>query len=634
MSNRDDLTDDMTIPFDALDDEVDQTDSVYGVSEMLLHAWAEGQAEVSGPSSTFMLRNQPMHPLPEPMLAMLKDWDGFAKDELIERELLGEGGMAVVYAADQQLPPRQVAVKRLRENTIEQAKQLFAEALLTGSLEHPNIIPVHAIRVDPKLGPEVVLKKVEGVSLSEAFESEGGTEAGLQRLLPKLIQVCNALEYAHARDIFHRDIKMENIMLGQYGEVYLLDWGIAINKKAKNINRGTVGTPHYIAPEMLSGDPSSVDARTDVYLLGATLHHLLVGQPRHNAPTSLSAAMLALKSEAYDFPPSVFGELGALANRACAFDPMDRPQTVAAFREGIEECLTHWAAMRTVRLAEDDYEFVVSSTPQPSGFETVAIRFDAAVLRLQSALASWPDCTEADTKLRTIRMAMAKHHLNSGDMKAARLLLNQVAPACDEERNEIKGLQEELERASHLEERVFESAAQNDLTQSSKGRRRASYAMLAIVALAVAATAYQQISGQPGRTAGEGLAIWLLGALLLLGAVVINRKAILRNRVGKRAMLILILAPILVSGIRVVTYIHGLDPVLIHPIETFAIANVCASSVEVFPRGPQFAVFAALLGVVGLLLPTFAYACFVTALLAGCTGFVWQWLYIGTSDEG
>ena len=170
MGNRDDPTDDMTIPFDALDDDYDQTDSVYGVDEMLLHAWAEGQAEVSGPSSTFMLRNQPMHPLPEPMLAMLNDWDGFAKDALVERELLGEGGMAVVYAADQQLPPRQVAVKRLRENTIEQAKQLFAEALLTGSLEHPNIIPVHAIRVDPKLGPEVVLKKVEGVSLSEAFE--------------------------------------------------------------------------------------------------------------------------------------------------------------------------------------------------------------------------------------------------------------------------------------------------------------------------------------------------------------------------------------------------------------------------------------------------------------------------------
>ena len=122
-------------------------------------------------------------------------------------------------------------------------------------------------------------------------------------------------------------------MLGQYGEVYLLDWGLAIDTEAPmGTNAGTVGTPHYLAPEMISGEPHMVDERTDVYLLGATLHYLLVGRPRHDAPTSLGAAVLAAESKPYVYGSDVFRELGALANRACALNPSERPQTVAAFR--------------------------------------------------------------------------------------------------------------------------------------------------------------------------------------------------------------------------------------------------------------------------------------------------------------
>ena len=129
-------------------------------------------------------------------------------------------------------------------------------------------------------------------------------------------------------------------MLGQFGAVYLLDWGIAIDKqRTEAVHRGTVGTPHYIAPEMLSGEPEDVDARTDVYLLGATLHYLLVGKPRHEASTTISALIKASKSEPYEYPATVYPELGDLANRACAVDPDDRPQSVADFRKAIEDCL-------------------------------------------------------------------------------------------------------------------------------------------------------------------------------------------------------------------------------------------------------------------------------------------------------
>jgi eukaryotic-like serine/threonine-protein kinase len=625
MSRRSTPLDDETIQADAVQKGFDRTDA-FDSLEALLDAWsASDSPNGPGPGSTHALRGQPMHPLPDPMLAMLEEWSDHSNSTLSEGLLLGEGGMAVVYLADQQVPPRQVAVKRLRENTLEQAKQLFSEALLTGSLEHPNIIPVHEIRIDAQRGPEVVLKRVEGVSLLEAYEQRGGSDKGLRELLPKMIQVCNALEYAHARGIIHRDVKTENIMIGQYGEVYLLDWGIAVDTTIKSTNCGTVGTPHYIAPEMVSGEPGAVDGRTDVYLLGATLHYLLVGKPRHDAPTSLGSAVLAMTSAPYDYPQSVFQELGMLANRSCALKPEDRPQSVTAFRLAIEDCLMHWDAMTTVRLALPDCEFVTATGSRSAGLHVLVERYDAAVLRLQTALSSWPQCKEAAVLLTEIRLAMVGHYLDAGDATVASLVLDQVEPSNDADREQTLRLRADINAVSDRESRVYQHAANNDITGSSRGRRHASIAMLGVVAIAAVFTAYQQMTQTAQRTAAQGLGIWLLGASVVSAVIFVNRGAMLSNAAGRRALIITLLAPLLVTVIRVVVYVHGLDPRLAHPIETFAVAHVCATAVEIFPRGVEFAIFASLLGIVGLCLPHFAYVAFITALLSSCAGFILQW---------
>lgn len=630
MSKRYTPFDDETVEADALQSALDGTNASDSLED-LLDAWVAGDPpNGTGPSSTHVLRGQPMHPLPDPMIAMLEAWSANSGATLAEGSLLGEGGMAVVYLAEQQVPPRQVAVKRLRENTLEQAKQLFSEALLTGSLEHPNIIPVHEIRIDAHRGPEVILKRVEGVSLLEAYEADGGTDRGLRALLAKMIHVCNALEYAHARGIVHRDVKTENIMIGQYGEVYLLDWGIAIDTAAMGTNRGTVGTPHYIAPEMVSGEPDTVDERTDVYLLGATLHYLLVGKPRHDAPTSLGSAVLAMTSAPYDYPPTVFQELGMLANRACALNPDDRPQNVTEFRLAIEDCLMHWDAMGTVRLAQPDCEFVIDAPSQEATLQEIVERFDAGALRLQIALSSWPGCKEAAVLLTQIRLAMVRHYLKAEDATGASLLLDQVESSNDEEQEEILRLKRAVNAASDRESRVYQHAAANDMSGSSRGRRHASVAMLGVVAIAAVLTAYQQMTQVAQRTAGQGLFIWLLGSTIVAAVIFVNRGAMLRNAAGRRALIVTLVAPLLVTVIRVVVYVHGLDPSLAHPIETFAIAHVCATAVEIFPRGLQFAIFASLLGVIGLCLPHFAYVAFITALLASCAGFILQWEKAGS----
>ena len=173
---------------------------------------------------------------------------------------------------------------------------------------------------------------------------------------------------------------------------------------------------------------------------------------------------------------------------------------------------------------------------------------------------------------------------------------------------------------------VFETAAANDMSASSVGRRRAAGAMLfVVVASVLASTVYQTVTGQL-RDARDGLLIWLLGLGIVLSVLFLNRKTFMGNKAGRRAILVIMFAPLLIASIRVVAYFHNLNPLMIHPIETFAVAHVCATAVEVFPQGPKFAGLVALLGIGGLVFSQLSYLLFVIALVGACIGFIWQWL--------
>ena len=210
--------------------------------------------------------------------------------DILER--IGEGGMGVVYLARDRELGREVALKVLRtpNPSSDERDRILREARILASLEHPGIAPVHDVGVLPDGRVFYVMKRIRGERL-DGFARAGRSRAELLRVFR---QVCDAVAFAHAAGVIHRDLKPQNVMIGAFGEVLVLDWGVA-----KLRGRGTelagavapkevaghdtspgavMGTPGYMAPEQLAGESNTVDERADVYGLGGILCFLLTGE--------------------------------------------------------------------------------------------------------------------------------------------------------------------------------------------------------------------------------------------------------------------------------------------------------------------------------------------------------------------
>ena len=211
---------------------------------------------------------------------------------------IGKGGMGEVMAARDEQVGRDVAIKRMRAAApSERAIQRFLrEASIQGRLEHPAIVPVHEIGRDEDGLPFFVMKKLTGTTLGKVIADPAQRQSfPRQRVLRAFAEVCLAVELAHVRGIIHRDLKPENILLGDFGEVYILDWGVAKlvgedDGEFADVGSGSgehataagtaIGTPGYMAPEQACAVPD-IDARTDIYALGCVLFEILAGEPLH-----------------------------------------------------------------------------------------------------------------------------------------------------------------------------------------------------------------------------------------------------------------------------------------------------------------------------------------------------------------
>ncbi len=271
---------------------------------------------------------------------------------------IATGGMAVVDLAQEQSLRRQVALKRLRPELRGRGGALrgfLREAQIMGQLDHPNVVPVHAIGSDLD-GVFFTMKFVDGQTLEELIEDLPARALDMHELfdvIDVVIKVCDALAFAHSRGVIHCDVKPSNVMIADFGQVYLMDWGVArlvgdasdqlpfISAGGDQSTRATghsLGTPAFMAPEQVLGDPKALDGRTDVFAVGALLYALLARQPPYVGPTLFRVLELA---ESADFPPldealpagSVPAALIRIVHRAMSRLPEERHPTIETLRD-------------------------------------------------------------------------------------------------------------------------------------------------------------------------------------------------------------------------------------------------------------------------------------------------------------
>ncbi len=355
--------------------------------------------------------------------------------EVIEK--LAEGGMGIVYVARQKSLNRQLAIKTLKgsgslisgtvarsksaramSRSDRQKREMFlSEALVTANLVHPNIIPIHELAETEDGMPYYVMKQVHGTPWNKLIK-----EMSLEENLSVLHKACDAVAFAHHHGVINRDLKPENIMLGEFGEVLVLDWGLAVpapHAAEKNFRSPVAsfgaGTPAYMSPELWAGPPEAIGECSDIYLLGAILFEVVTGEPPHEFPrvqgkdrSDLWNMIDKVLRENRIRPTAITGELIDIALKAMRTDSDERYGSVQEFQFCVRNYQRHEESRR---LSARAIELVQTKAIKPRDYHA----FQTASALFEEAMRTWPQNPVASTELRATRLQYAQLAESRGD---------------------------------------------------------------------------------------------------------------------------------------------------------------------------------------------------------------------------
>ncbi len=366
-------------------------------------------------------------------------------------EIIGEGAMGTVWSARQSSLDREVAIKMPKSGPggTEFGRQLFiSEVVVTGQLDHPNIVPIYDLARDESGQLFYAMKRVQGRSWDTCMHEKGRTRHDNVEILMK---VCDAIRFAHDRHVIHRDIKPQNIMVGKYGEVSVMDWGIALRLPEGTHVPGMAkispsGTPAYMAPEMATGNANEIGYHTDVYLLGAVLYEIITGDPPHPAPSGTSdsvvqqKACLLIAARNVITPAKETGELVDIAYKAMATDISDRFPTVDEFQSAIRDYFAH---AESIALTDRGQEHLTHARELRNG---VYEDYAKARFAFDEAVQLWPENSRARHGLSQATLDYAGSALDRGDYALGLSLVDADNPAHMEVAKKLRSAKRKSDR--------------------------------------------------------------------------------------------------------------------------------------------------------------------------------------------
>jgi eukaryotic-like serine/threonine-protein kinase len=422
-------------------------------------------------------------------------------------EVIGRGGIGEVILAHDLRVGRDVAIKRLRapHPSEDESTRFLREARIQARLEHPAIPPVHELGIDDQGRPYFTMKRLAGVTLSDMLQNPAPNR---QRLLRAFADVCLAIEFAHSRGVVHRDLKPSNVMIGDFGDVYVLDWGLArmVGEAVAEVVTDDIdsldvkpsellGTPGYMAPEQLQR-AAEAGRPADIYSLGAILFEILAGEPVH--PRGSTTLQSTLSGDAV-VPPgkrrperAIPPELDAVCLAMLAMDDTSRP-TARRVAERVEAYL--------------------------DGDRDVARRTTMAVDLVWSARAAFNEGRRAEA-MRASGRALA---LDPESREAAELITGLMLSPPEELQPELREVLREHELAAvrtHARSAVLAYVALASFLPIAawNGVRRWDVVIAVFVVSVAMGFAAWRISRKPSRSLAEMLA-YGLGNVLLIGAM-------------------------------------------------------------------------------------------------------------------